>query len=115
MPCFEGQACETRLNSTESQADPIGDPCPVFGASLEPVGELREIFGCRAIETPRGASRGGASGASQRIADRSGQIVVYAGSSTSESGSKSKAANAHSLGPQVQPSALALPAPATSP
>jgi hypothetical protein len=36
-------ACKTRLQSTESPADPIGDLCPVCGSLLEPVGDLGEI------------------------------------------------------------------------
>ena len=36
-------ACRTRLYSTESPADPIGDLCPVCGSLLEPVGDLGEI------------------------------------------------------------------------
>jgi hypothetical protein len=51
MAHFKCLACKTRLHSTESQADPIGDLCPVCGSLLEPVGDLGEIVGYRVIET----------------------------------------------------------------
>jgi hypothetical protein len=60
-------ACKTRLQSTESPADPIGDLCPVCGSLLEPVGDLGEIVGYRVIESPVGSSH---SGASRGPADR---------------------------------------------
>ena len=69
-------ACKTRLQSTESPADPIGDLCPVCGSLLEPVGDLREIVGYRVIETRGGRSRSGASRAGRLIAGRVGEIVA---------------------------------------
>jgi len=52
MPHFKCLACKTRLRSTESDADLIGDLCPVCGSLLESVGDLGEIVGYRVIETP---------------------------------------------------------------
>src|ERR1039458_6900241 len=69
-------ACKTRLQSTESSADPIGDLCPVCGSLLEPVGDLGEIVGYRVIETRGGRSRSGASRAGRLIAGRVGEIVA---------------------------------------
>jgi hypothetical protein len=69
-------ACETRLHSTESRADPIGDLCPVCGSLLEPVGDLSEIVGYRSIENCGSTSRSGASVAGQLIADRVGEITA---------------------------------------
>jgi hypothetical protein len=76
MPHFRCLACETRLRSTESQADSIGDLCPVCGSLLERVGDLGDIVGCRAVG-PRGStSHSGASVAGQLIADRVGEITA---------------------------------------
>jgi hypothetical protein len=61
MPHFKCLACETRLYSTESEADPVGDLCPVCGALLEPVGDLGQIVEYRVIETRGGTSHSGAS------------------------------------------------------
>ena len=54
-------ACETRLHSTESRADPIEDLCPVCGSLSEPVGDLSEIVGYRVIENCGSTSHSGAS------------------------------------------------------
>ena len=48
MAHFKCLACTTRLYSTDSEADPIGDVCPVCGSPLEPIGELDEIVGVHA-------------------------------------------------------------------
>ena len=69
-------ACKTRLQSTESPADPIGDLCPVCGSLLEPVGDLGEIVGYRVIESPDGSSHSGASRTGRLIAGRVGEIVA---------------------------------------
>ena len=76
MPHFKCLACETRLHGTESEANPIGDLCPVCGSLLEPVGDLGEIVGYRVIETRRGRSQRGASRAGELIADRVAEIVA---------------------------------------
>jgi hypothetical protein len=70
MPHFKCLACKTRLYSTESEADPIGDLCPVCGSLLEPVGDLGEIVGYRIIETRGSTSHRGASRAGGLIAGR---------------------------------------------
>src|SRR5947209_10062454 len=67
MPHFKCQACKTRLHSTESEADRIGDLCAVCGSLLEPVGDLGEIVGYRVVETRGGTWDSGASGAGRLI------------------------------------------------
>jgi hypothetical protein len=67
---------QTRLQSTESPADLIGDLCPVCGSLMEPVGDLGEIVGYRVIESPEGTSHGGASRAGRLIAGRVGEILA---------------------------------------
>jgi hypothetical protein len=69
-------ACKTRLQSTESPADPIGDLCPVCGSLMEPVGDLGEIVGYRVIESPGSSSHSGASRAGRLIAGRVGEILA---------------------------------------
>ena len=57
MAHFKCLACTTRLYSTDSEADPIGDLCPVCGSLLEPIGELDEIVGvqrCSLVALPVG-------------------------------------------------------------
>src|SRR5260370_36249149 len=76
MPHLKCVACKTCLHSTESEADRIGDLCPVCGSLLEPVGDLGEIVGYRVIETRGGMSHSGASGAGELIADDVGEIIA---------------------------------------
>jgi hypothetical protein len=93
MPHLKCLACKTRLYSTESPADPIGDLCPVCGSLLEPVGDPGEIVGYRVIESPHSSSPSGASRAGRLIAGRVGEILARRSSSTAyEPGSESKAA-----------------------
>ena len=68
-------ACKTRLHSTESRADPIGDLCPVCGSLLEPVDDLGEIVGYRTIETCGSTSHRGASVAGQQRVYEHGRPV----------------------------------------
>jgi hypothetical protein len=90
MPHLKCLACKTRLHSTESQADPTGDLCPVCGSLLEPVGDLDEIVGYHAIETRGGASHSGVSGTGQLIAERVGEIIARPELGAHESGTKPK-------------------------
>src|ERR1035438_6782689 len=76
MAHFKCLACKTRLQSTESPADPIGDLCPVCGSLLESLGDLGEIVGYRVIETRGGMSHSGASRTGRLIAGRVGEIVA---------------------------------------
>ena len=76
MPHLKCLACRTRLQSTESPADLIGDLCPVCGSLMEPVGDLGEIVGYRVIESLDSLSDGGASRAGRLIAGRVGEILA---------------------------------------
>ncbi len=55
MPHFKCVGCRTRLHTEAAPADLVGDLCPECGSLLEPVSELAEIVGFRAIK-PRDAS-----------------------------------------------------------
>jgi hypothetical protein len=60
MPHYKCAACKTRLHSAASPADAVNDVCPECGCLLEPVGDLAEIVGFRAIKPlPVGAEAGG--------------------------------------------------------
>jgi hypothetical protein len=50
MPHFKCLACKARLYSAAGPDDLVGDLCPGCGSLLEPVGELAEIVGFRAIK-----------------------------------------------------------------
>ena len=108
-------ACETRLHSTDGQADSIGDLCPVCGSLLEPVGDLSEIVGYRVIENCGSTSHSGASVAGRLIADRVGEIIAQRKLKHARVRLEIERFDADSVSPQVQPLAFALPARATTP
>jgi hypothetical protein len=84
MPHFKCVACKARLYSPAGAADLVGDLCPGCGSLLEPVAELSEIVGFRAIK-PRGSSASsGAAGAHQRLADQIGVVRARRGANRSE-------------------------------
>jgi hypothetical protein len=70
MPHFKCVACKTRLYSAAGPDDLVGDLCPGCGSLLEPVGELAEIVGFRAIKPRDSAAEDIPPGTHQRIADR---------------------------------------------
>jgi hypothetical protein len=111
MLCFDCLACKTRLHSTESEADPIGDLCPVCGSLLEPVADLGEIVGYGVIETRGSTSHSRAPRAGELSAGRVGEIISLDASSSTpyESSSDSKAATLTLLVHECRPSAFALP------
>ena len=115
MPHFKCLACRTRLHSSESEADPIGDLCPVCGSLLEPVGDWGEIVGYRVIETPDSSSHSGASRKGRLIAGRVGEIVARREFSHSRVRPQSNAATLALSAHDSKPLALALPARATKP
>ncbi len=102
MAHFKCLGCKTRLRSTECQADLIGDPCPVCGSMLEPVGDLGEIVGYRAIETRGSTSHRGASVAGQLIAGRVGELIARRELKHARVGLEIESCDAHSVTPQVQ-------------
>src|SRR5258708_31619901 len=76
MPRFICLACRTRLRSEESEADPVGDLCPVCGSLWERVGDFGEIVRYRVVETRGGTSHSLASVAGPLIAGRVGEITA---------------------------------------
>ena len=102
MPDFKCLACKARLYSTESEADRIGDLCPVCGSLLEPVGDLGEIVGYRVIETRGGTSHGGASGAGELIADDVGEIIARRELGHARVRLEIESCAAHSVSPRVE-------------
>jgi hypothetical protein len=70
MPHFKCVACKARLYSAAGPADLVGDLCPGCGSLLEPVDELAEIVGFRAIKDRDSAADDSPPGRHQRIADR---------------------------------------------
>jgi hypothetical protein len=70
MPQFKCVACKTRLYRAAGPADSVGDLCPSCGSLLEPVVELAEIVGFRAIRRRDDAADDKPPGRHQRIADR---------------------------------------------
>jgi hypothetical protein len=115
MPHFGGLACETRLRSTESNADLIGDLCRVCGSLLASVGDLGEIVGYRVIETHGSTSHSGASRAVEVIVDRVGEIIARREFKHSQVRPQSNAATLALSAHDSKPLALALPARAAKP
>ena len=76
MPHFKCVACKTRLCSMATPADLVGDLCPGCGSLLEPVGELAEIVGFRAIKRRDSAAEDNPPGAHERIAGRVDDFVA---------------------------------------
>jgi hypothetical protein len=70
MPHFKCLTCRTRLYSPSGPDDLVGDLCPDCGSLLEPVGELAEIVGFRAIRSRDSAADDSPPGTHQRIAGR---------------------------------------------
>jgi hypothetical protein len=70
MPYFKCVACKTRLYSAAGPDDLVGDLCPGCGSLLEPVGELAEIVGFRAIKRRDSAANDSPPGTHERIAGR---------------------------------------------
>jgi hypothetical protein len=102
MPHLKCLACKTCLQSTESQADPIGDLCPVCGSLLEPVGDLGEIVGYRVIETRGSRPRSGASAAGELIFDGVGEVIARRELKHARVGPEIESRDADSVSPQIQ-------------
>jgi hypothetical protein len=73
VPHFKCVACKTRLDSTAGPADLVDDLCPGCRSPLEPVGELAEIVGFRAIK-PRDAALAEAALDAERWLDDGGSF-----------------------------------------
>jgi hypothetical protein len=70
MPHFKCLACKARLYSAAGPDDLVGDLCPGCGSLLEPVGELAEIVGFRAIKHRESTADDSPPDTHQRIAGR---------------------------------------------
>jgi hypothetical protein len=70
MPRFKCVACKTRLSSPAGPPNLVGDLCPECGSLLEPVSELSEVVGFRAIKRRESSALGEAQETHARIADR---------------------------------------------
>ena len=115
MPYLDCLACNTRLYSTDCQADSIGDLCPDCGSLLEPVGDLGEIVRYRVIETRGSTSPHGASRAGRLIAGRVREIIARGELKHAPIRPESKTATLTLSAQQSEPLALALRARATKP
>ncbi len=77
MPHFKCVPCKTRIHGPADFADEaVGGLCPGCGALLEPVGELSEIVGFRAIRPREGTAGPGAGGTPEQVAGRIGALVA---------------------------------------
>ncbi len=99
MARFEGQAGETRLNSPDSQADPIGDPCPVCGSLWSQSATCVKSSGTVQSRDRGGASNSGASVVGERIADRVGEIIARHRRKHAQIRLEIESRDTHSLGP----------------
>ncbi len=117
MPHFKCVACKSRLYSAVGPDDLVGDLCPGCGSLLEPVGELAEIVGFRAIKERDSGAYDSPPGTHERIAGRVddffarreailGQARLDAGRWVDDGGSFS---------PEAVAEALALPTPGENP
>jgi hypothetical protein len=58
MPHFKCVTCRTRYYTPGGRVDPIEDRCPGCGSAFEPVGDLSELVGFRAITARDGPQQG---------------------------------------------------------
>jgi hypothetical protein len=75
LPHFKCVTCRTRLYDGGRPADLTGDPCPGCGVALEPVSELTELVGFRAITTGDHSAVRGAPSRHGGIVDRLGDLL----------------------------------------
>jgi hypothetical protein len=75
MPHFKCVTCRTRLYHAGGPADLVDDLCLGCGSAFEPVHELTELVGFRAITSRDHSAEGGASGTHQRLVDRLGDVL----------------------------------------
>jgi hypothetical protein len=58
MPHLKCVSCRTRYYTPGDRLDPIEDVCPGCGSAFEPVADLRDLVGFRAITARDGPQRG---------------------------------------------------------
>ena len=75
MPHFKCVTCKTRLYISGGPADLVDDLCPGCGVVLEPVTELAELVGFRAITAGERCAEAAASSTHRSLADRLGDLL----------------------------------------
>jgi hypothetical protein len=75
MPHFRCVTCKTRGYNAGGPADLLDDLCPGCGVALEPVSELAELVGFRAITAGDRSVEGRASGTHERIVGGLGDLL----------------------------------------
>jgi hypothetical protein len=99
MPHLKCVGCRTRYYTPGRRADPIEDLCPFCGAAFEPVAELTELVGFRAITARDGPQRG--------LVERLGGLLDRRAGEQARNDSRSTG------GGDAIPEAIALPHPET--
>jgi hypothetical protein len=117
MPHFKCLACKTRLYSAAGPGDLVGDLCPSCGSLLEPVGELTEIVGFRAITDRDSAANDRPPGTNQRIADRVGDFYARREAILAQARLDAErwVDDGGSFSPEAVAEAMALPTPKENP
>jgi hypothetical protein len=117
MPHFKCLACRTRLYSAARPGDLVGDLCPGCGSLLEPVSELAEIVGFRAITDRDSAADDRSPGTHQRIADRVEDLFARREAILAQARLDAErwVDDGGSFSPEAVAEALALPAPNEKP
>jgi hypothetical protein len=75
MPHFRCVTCKTRVYNAGGPADLIDDLCPGCGVALEPVSELAELVGFRAITAGDRSAEARASSTHERVVDCLGDLL----------------------------------------
>lgn len=117
MPHFKCVACKSRLYSAAGPGDLVGDLCPGCGSLLEPVGELAEVIGFRAIKDRDSADEGSPPRTHQRIAGRVDDFFARRKAILAEArldGARWMD-DGGSLSPEAVAEAIALPTPKETP
>lgn len=76
MPHYKCLTCRTRLRVSQPTVS-VRDLCPQCGSLLEPVGDLAEVIGFRAIAPVSGSVLASETSAQERIARRIGDFVTH--------------------------------------
>jgi hypothetical protein len=79
MPHYKCVTCRTRLRASKPATAALRDLCPHCGSLLEPVSDLAEVVGFRAIASVDGPAAGSGASAHERIAQRIGDLVTHRG------------------------------------
>ena len=77
MPHYKCVPCRARLRDSYPATAALRDLCPRCGSLLEPVSDLAEVVGFRAIASVDGPAAGLGASAHERIAQRIGDLVTH--------------------------------------